>query len=156
MKRRDSTGSRTGPDEAARRFVRIDAGEAGADAELTTWLAERDENERALERVELAVALGRRLAADPDNALHAEATRAAGTVPRRRTAWRELAWGGALAAMLLVVIVVVPDAVSPSREPEPVALQPRSSSPSAHRAIPSPSYGPASSSTRAPWPCCHS
>ena len=61
-------------DEAARRFVRVDAGEAGADAELTAWLAERDENERALERVELTVALGKRLAADPDSAF----------MPRRR------------------------------------------------------------------------
>ena len=103
--------------------MRIDAGEAGADTELTTWLAERDENERALERVELAVVLGKRLAADPDSALYAEAARAAGTGPRRRTAWRGLAWGGALAAMLLVVVLLVPDAVSPPGEPAPTALR---------------------------------
>jgi TolB-like protein len=115
MTRRDSSGADAGY-EASRRYVSVDAGERGA--ELTEWLGERPEHERALERVELAVVLGRRLAADPTSALHAEAE-AARIAPRRRTTTRSLVWGGALAAaVVLVAVLVVPDSVPPAGTPE--------------------------------------
>src|SRR5262245_66465903 len=107
MTRTDSTGSETGADSAARRFVSVDAGEQGADVALASWLDERPEHERALERVELVAALARRLAADPASALYAEAAAAARLAPRRRIVVRALALGGALAASLLVAVLVV-------------------------------------------------
>jgi TolB-like protein len=101
---------------AARLFVAVDGGTPGADRELAGWLAERHENERALERVDLAVALGKRLAADPSSPLHAEAERARRARPRRP--WRNgLAWGGALAAAVLVAVLVVPTSAPPARAP---------------------------------------
>ena len=109
--------------EAARRFVRVDAGEPGADAELAAWLAERPEHERALERVELASALAKQLAADPGSALYAEAAAAARIRPPQRMVVRRLAWGGALAASLLVTVLVVRNGVSPAVSPEPVAIE---------------------------------
>jgi TolB-like protein len=99
--------------EAARVFVRIDAGAPGAVDEHASWLAARPENERAFERVELAVALAKRLAAEPGSALHAEGVRAARSASRRRTVPGALAWGGALAAALLVAVLMVPDARLP-------------------------------------------
>jgi TolB-like protein len=104
--------------EAARRFVRVDSGERGAEAELAAWLDDRPENEPALERVELAVALGKRLAADPGSALYAEAAAAARAAPRRRTIGGALAWGGALAAAVLLAVLVVPDSPPRSGPPE--------------------------------------
>ena len=117
MTRKDSTGADSTADGAARLFVRVDAGETGATGELARWLDERPENERALERVELAMALGKRLAAEPRSALHAEAAQAARGTPRGRRWRRGVAWGGALAASVLVAVVVArtfgPEAVSP-------------------------------------------
>jgi TolB-like protein len=84
--------------------VSVDAGEQGADVALASWLAERPEHELELERVELAVALARRLAAEPGSALHAEAARAAALAPRERRWRNRLALGGALAAAVLVTI----------------------------------------------------
>ena len=119
--RKDSTGNEAGAGEAAHRFVSVDAGEQGADVALASWLAERPEHERALERVDLAAALAKQLAADPGSALYAEAAAAARLAPRRRIVVRALAWGGALAASLLVAVVVVRDG-GPAIPPEPVAL----------------------------------
>jgi TolB-like protein len=107
--------------EAGRWYVRLDTG-AADEAALSAWLEEKPENERAQERVELAVALGRRLAADPGSALHAAAAEAARAVPRRRALAPSLAWGGALAAALLVVVFVVRDDAAPTA-PEPVVLE---------------------------------
>jgi TolB-like protein len=120
MKR--TTQTRPGEDagEAAARFVRVDSGSEPA-ATLHTWLAADSTNERALERVELAVELGRRLAADPASALHAEAVRAAQRAPRRVLLAGSLVWGGALAAALLVAVFVVRDRVPERSEPEPLA-----------------------------------
>jgi TolB-like protein len=119
--RKDSTGNEAGAGEAAHRFVSVDAGEQGADAALASWLAERPEHERALERVDLAAALARELAADPGSALYAEAAAAARLAPRRRIVLRALALGGALAASLLVAVFVVrdgrPPVVAPARAP---------------------------------------
>src|SRR5512134_702260 len=110
MKANDSTLGRRGAGEAADWFVRVDsADEPSSAAALSAWLVAQPANERALERVELAVELGRRLAADPRSALYAEAVRAARSTPRRRW-FRPLAWGGALAAGLLVAVLVVIDA----------------------------------------------
>jgi TolB-like protein len=121
MKRKDASDAGAA---AARGFVRVDAGEPGAAAALAKWLAERAENERALERVELAAALGKRLAAEPSSALHTEAAHAAHGVPRARTLARSLAWGGgALAAAVLLAALVVPDAVTPVDGPEPFTLR---------------------------------
>jgi TolB-like protein len=119
MKRRNASDA--GP-AAARGFVRADAGEPGADAELAKWLAERAENERALERVELAVALGKRLAAEPGSALHLESAAAARVEPRRRMPARALAWGGALAVSLLIAVLVVREGSSPAVSPETVTI----------------------------------
>lgn len=96
--------------DAARHFVGVDSGsDPAAEAELASWLAAHPANERALQRVELSVELGRRLAADPASALHAAAQRAVQARPRRVLRARSLAWGGALAALLLVALYVVRD-----------------------------------------------
>jgi TolB-like protein len=106
-----------GTETAARQFVRTDSsGDALADAALASWLAAHPDNERALQRVELAVALGRRLAAEPANALYAEAARAVRPSARRVRSAVLAAWGGALAAALLVAVFLLPE-----RDPEPAA-----------------------------------
>lgn len=108
MKRRDASDADSAGGAAADWFVRLDAGEAGAEDAFAAWLAERGENETALERVELAAALGKRLAADPSGALGAEAARVARGAWRSRQAWsRTLAWSGALAAASLLVAAFV-------------------------------------------------
>ena len=122
MTRTDSTGNE-GADSAAHRFVSVDAGELGADVALASWLDERPEHARALERVELAAALAKQLAADPSSALYAEAALAAQLASRRRPRRRALAWGGALAASVLVAIVVVRNGVSPPVSPEPAPIE---------------------------------
>jgi ferric-dicitrate binding protein FerR (iron transport regulator) len=81
MTRKDSTGDEAGGGEAAGRFVSLDAGEQGADVALASWLAERPQHERALERVELAAVLGKRLAAEPG-------ARCMRRLPRRRASGR--------------------------------------------------------------------
>ena len=106
--------------EAGRWYVRLDAGAADETA-LSAWLDEKPENERALERVELAVALGRRLAAEPSSALHAAAAEAAR--PLRQNRMGSLAWGGALAATLLVAVFVVRDVAPPASPPETVLME---------------------------------
>jgi TolB-like protein len=113
----DATG------EAARRFVRVDAGHSGAEAELASWIAERSSNAPALERIELAVVLGKRLAADPASALHVEAAAAARIEPRRHGARRAVVWGGALAAAVLVAVVVLTDSALRSEAPELAPLR---------------------------------
>jgi TolB-like protein len=118
MKQGNASSGDATAGEAARRFVRVDARERGAEAELAAWLDERPENERALERVELAVAIGKRLAADRGSALYAEAAAAARPVPRPRTVGRALTWGGALAAAVLLAVLVLPDSPPRSRTPE--------------------------------------
>ncbi|HUQ52536.1 MAG TPA: hypothetical protein VM692_09960 [Gammaproteobacteria bacterium] len=123
MNRTDATEANDEAAEAARRFVRADSGsEPANDAELASWLAARPANERAMQRIDLAVELGRRLAAEPSSALHAEAQLAARARPRpyRTPLLRTLAWGGALAALLLVALFVVRDDVVP---PEPIVIQ---------------------------------
>ena len=109
MTRKDSMGNEAGAGTAARRFVSVDAGEQGADVALASWLAERPEHERALERVELAAVLGKRLAADPASALHAEAAAAVRFRPPRRMVARALVSVGALAAAVLVAVFLLPD-----------------------------------------------
>ena len=127
----DATGD---ADEAARWFVRVDSGsEPNVDAALAGWLAEPG-NERALERVELAVALGRRLAADPTSALYAEAARATERAPRRSPRLGWLVWGGALAAALLVAVFIVRDRAPEA--PRRSRSRLRATSPSMHRAMP--------------------
>lgn len=119
MKRRHaSDGDSAG--EAADRFVRVDAGEPGAADELSRWLAARPEHEQALERVELAIVLGKRLAADPSSGLGGAAAHAARTARRRPRAWgRALAWSGALAAAsLLVAIFMIRNGGRPADAPE--------------------------------------
>ena len=123
MKQRNATGGGATAGDAARRFVRADGGERGADAELGEWLEEGPENERALERVELGVALGRRLAADPGSALYAEAAAAARVRPTRRVAGRALAWGGALAAAVLAAVLLLPESPPRSDGPELAPLR---------------------------------
>jgi TolB-like protein len=118
MSRKDSTGNEAGAGLAAHRFVSADAGEQGADAALASWLDERPEHERAFERVELASALARQHAADPSSALYAEAALAAQLASRRRPRRRALAWGGALAAAVLVGVFLVPE---PPRQPAALA-----------------------------------
>jgi TolB-like protein len=109
----DATGPDEGSETAAHRFVRADAGggDFAADAGLAAWLAEDPRNERSLERVELAVELGRRLAADPSSPLHAEALRAVRPSLRRRAWVQALALSGALAAGFVLAVVVVRDRV---------------------------------------------
>ncbi len=124
MTRRDATDVERAGEEASRRFVRVDAGEPGAGAELAQWLAERPEHERGLERVELAVHLARRLAAEAGSALHREAevaARVSSQQPRRSN--RLLAWGGAMAAALFVAAYVVRDGAPPAIAPEDVTIE---------------------------------
>lgn len=116
MRRRNATRADSPAHDAAERFVRADAGHPGGVDALAVWLAERPENERALERVELAVALGRRLAADSGNALSVEAANAA-RVERRRVSRGALMWGGAVAASVLAAFVVI-------RGPAPLGTPP--------------------------------
>ena len=123
MTRKDATDAGSAPGEAARWFVRVDAGESRDDAGLAAWLLERPENERALQRVELAAALGKRLAADPASALYDEAERAARLGLRRQSTARALVWGGALAASVLVTVFVVRDAEPPASAPEAVTIE---------------------------------
>ena len=126
MTRKDSTGNEAGAGEAAQQFVSVDAGEQGADVALASWLDERPEHERALERVELASVLARQLAADPSSALYAEAAQAAqaARLVSRRPSWRRaLAWGGALAASVLVAIFVLRDGGSPAVSPVPTPIE---------------------------------
>jgi len=124
MKPSDTKDTDAGADAAAAWFVRVDSGsEPATDAALADWLAERPANERAMERVELAVELGRRLAADPAHALHAEAARAARHPSRRAPLVRTLGWSGALAAGLLVAIWMARSASPPAAAPEPVAMR---------------------------------
>jgi TolB-like protein len=123
MKQGNATSGGATAGEAARRFVRVDAGARGADAELAAWLAGPPENERSLERVELGVALGRRLAADPGSALYAEAAQAARLAPRRRARGRAFVWGAALVASLVAVFFVVRDGTLPASSPEIVTLE---------------------------------
>jgi TolB-like protein len=121
MRPRDAADPRGDAEEAARRFVRADSGgDALADAALGSWLASHPDNERALQRVELAVELGRRLAADPASALHTEAARAARQAPRRSRSGQLVVGGGALAAALLVAVFVVRDRAPESAAPEPL------------------------------------
>jgi len=105
--------NRTDSSDAVRRFVRVDAGEHGAGREIAAWLDEQPENERALERVELAAALVRRLATEPGSALHAEAAAAARLQPHPRTMARSLVWGGAVAAAVLMAALLLPESPSP-------------------------------------------
>jgi TolB-like protein len=109
--------------DAARRFVRVDSGGGpDADDELASWLAAGPANERAMERVELAAALGRRLAADPASPLWEQARRAVRPRALRRPAGRALLWGSSLAAALLAAYVLRgPAAKTP--EPEPLAME---------------------------------
>jgi TolB-like protein len=123
MTRTDSTNAGSAGEEAARWFVRVDAGEHPDDPNLAAWLEARPENERALQRVELAAALGRQLAAEPSSALYAEAAQAARLAPSRRSSARALAWGGALAASLLGAVFIVRDAAGPARSPEIVMIE---------------------------------
>jgi TolB-like protein len=109
MKRTDAGLANDAAAEAAGRFVRADAGDSAAgEAELARWLAAHPDNERAMERVELAVELGRKLTAEPGSALYAEAQLATRPLPRpRRVPFvRTLAWGSALAALLLIALRV--------------------------------------------------
>lgn len=118
----ESSDDGSGAADAARRFVSADARSSpNAEAELASWLEAQPANERALQCVELAVVLGRRLAADPASALHAEAQLAAQARRRRAPLARALIWGGGLAAALLVAVFVVRDDVA--RSPQPIALQ---------------------------------
>jgi TolB-like protein len=123
MTRRDSTSAGFSPDEAARRFVRVDARKSGADAELAAWVDERPENERALQRVELAVVIGNRLAADPGSPLYAEAAQVTRLAPRRRVWSRALAWSAALAASLVVGVFAMRDGTPAANAPEIVMLE---------------------------------
>ncbi len=123
MTRKDSTNADSAQGEAARWFVRVDAGGSRDHLELAAWLEARPENERALQRVELAAALGRQLAADPSSALYAEAARAARIGPSRRSFARALAWGGALAAALLVAVFIVRDPARPASSSDTVTIE---------------------------------
>jgi TolB-like protein len=123
MSRTDSTDAVGTAAEAARLFVRADAGEQGAAADLASWLGERPEHERALERIDLAMALGKQLAGNPASALHFEAVRAAGAAPRRPALRHGLAWGGALAAAALAAALLVPGAAPPPAGSAPATLR---------------------------------
>jgi TolB-like protein len=116
----DSAGTAA---EAARLFVRAEAGEPGAAADLASWLDERPEHERALERIDLALGLGKRLAGNPVSALHFEALRAANAAPRRHALRYALAWGIALAAATLAAVLLVPGAAPPPAGSPPAALR---------------------------------
>jgi TolB-like protein len=123
MTRKDAMDDGSALAEAARWFVRVDVGESGDDAELSAWLLERPENERALQRVELAAVLGKRLAAEQGSALHAAAVEAARLLPRKRRVAPSLVWVGALAASLLVAIFIVRDAEPPAASAEAVTIE---------------------------------
>jgi ferric-dicitrate binding protein FerR (iron transport regulator) len=67
---KEASGTNDGAEAAARKFVRADSGgDALADAALAGWLAAHPDNERALQRVELAVGLARPRAAAPSSSL---------------------------------------------------------------------------------------
>jgi len=119
----DSTDAAGTAAEAARRYVRAEAGEHGAAADLASWLEERPEHERALERIDLAMALGKRLAESPVSALHFEALRAANAAPRRHALRYGLAWGGALAAAALAAVLLVPGAAPPPADSAAAVLR---------------------------------
>ncbi|HET7608936.1 MAG TPA: hypothetical protein VFL84_09690 [Gammaproteobacteria bacterium] len=121
MTRTDSTGNEAGAGTAAL-FVSVDAGEQGADVALASWLAERPDHERELERVELAAVLGKRLAAEPGSALHGEAA-AAARVRSRGWVGRASAWGGALAAAVLVTVFLLPHEPPGPADPELAPLR---------------------------------
>lgn len=125
MTRRDATNGGSAAGEAADRFVRVDAGEPGAGDDLATWLADRSENERALERVELAVVLGKRLAAEPSSALNAEAAQATRIGRRRRrvSAFALTASGTLAAASLLIAIFVIRGGEPPAGSPEARSIE---------------------------------
>jgi hypothetical protein len=119
---KEASGTNDGAEAAARKFVRADSGgDALADAALAGWLAAHPDNERALQRVELAVELARRLAAEPSSTLYAEAARAAERAARRFRPANLLAWSGALAAALLIAVFIVRDRAPESSAPEPLA-----------------------------------
>lgn len=113
-------------DSAGTWFVRLDAdGTPSAVAEAVEWLAEDAANERAFERVELAVELGRRLAADAASPLHTELARALEDpqrTGRRRVVASPLVWGGAMAAALIVGVFVAGRA-PPAEVAPPVAIE---------------------------------
>jgi TolB-like protein len=109
--------------EAAERFVRADAGAPGGAEALARWLAEHPANERALERVELAAVLGKRLAADPGSALFAEAATAARLKRQRRISSGVLAWGGAAAAAALVAALLIRDGEPPADPREVLPIE---------------------------------
>jgi TolB-like protein len=119
---KEASGTNDGAEAAARKFVRADSGgDALADAALAGGLAAHPDNERALPRVELAVELARRLAAEPSSSLYAEAARAAERAARRFRPANLLAWSGALAAALLIAVFIVRDRAPESSAPEPLA-----------------------------------
>jgi TolB-like protein len=121
MKPRNAGEANDGGEAAARQFVRTDSsGDALADAALASWIAAHPDNERALQRVELAVELGRRLAADPASPLYAEAARAVRHSPRRLRSAVLAAWGGALAAALLVAVFILRERVAEPAAPAPL------------------------------------
>jgi TolB-like protein len=109
-------------DEAARWYVGVDSGSADA-AAASAWIGERPENERAWERLGLAVEIGRRLAAEPSGALHAAAAEAARPVPRKRMVARSVTWGGALAASLVVAMLVMRAPAPSATSPEAVTME---------------------------------
>ena len=108
----------------------VDAGEPGADAELATWLDERPENERALQRVELAVALGTAARGRSRERAARRGGAAAGALGRADEPWgRGLAWSGALAAMLLVAVLLAARCRAAVRAPSSRRCVPRSAWP---------------------------
>jgi TolB-like protein len=123
MSRTDSADADGTAAEAARLFVRADARAPGAAADVASWLDERPEHERALERIDLALALGRELAHNPVSALHFEALRAANAAPRRHALRHGLAWGSAVAAAALAVWLLVPGTSPPSAGSVPATLR---------------------------------
>ncbi len=123
MKRPDWLDANDQAEEAARRFVRADSGcDADEDVDLGRWLAERPVNERAMERVELAAELGRRLAADSASPLHVAMLQAAHPTLRRRPLPGALAWAGSVAAGLVMVAIWVARSPLPAI-PEPLAME---------------------------------
>lgn len=106
--------------EAARRFVRGDSGRA-PDGAAEGWTAADPANEGAMQRVELAVELARRLAAESTSVLHLEAVRAAHGAPRRAPRAAVLAWGTGIAAAVLVTVFAVLQ-TRPSSAPAPAAI----------------------------------
>ena len=154
MTAKDAT-TRARPARRARRFVRVDAGERGADADARELARRSSPRTSAPSSASSSPSRSaRRLAADPAARCTPRPRR-----PRARAApapWRAFAWGGALAAALLVAVFVV-------RDGEAAATRPRPSCCEAARVVtfdapsnPSPCCRAAPSSTRAPWPCCRS